>query len=120
MAAIPAIRTSTTLNPAVRVIPRERAETRANWFAATLVFLGLTYGFFCVGSLSGSVLAEKARRDGFAALARTKAAQTQEAVLSDRIDRLKSLKSIDAWAVRNGFIAPDQALPASLSKSRVP
>ena len=113
MAAIPALRTTTTLTP-VRVVTRDRAETKVNWFAATLAFVGLTYGFFSAGSLAGSVLAEKARRDGISAIARAKTARAEESILSQRLDELKSLKSIDTWAAQNGFVASDRMLQASL------
>jgi hypothetical protein len=114
MAAIPAIRTTTTLNPSIRVVTRDRAESKTNWFAATLAFTGLTYAFFSAGSLAGSVLAEQARRDGLTAIARAKAARSVESALMGRIDDLRSLRSIDAWAAQNGFVASDKALQTSL------
>lgn len=118
MAAIPVIRTSTTLNPPVRVVTGARDDTRVNWLAATVAFLGLTYCFFSAGSLAGSVLAEKARQEGLSSMARAKAAQAEEGLLSARLDELKSLKAIDAWAVRNGFVASDRVLAASFTQSR--
>ena len=117
MAAIPAIRTTTTLNPSLRVVTRERAEPKVNWFVATFVFLGLTYAFFSVGSLAGSVLGEQARREGLSAISRAAAARAEETVLSRRLDELNSLKSIDAWAAQNGFIAADRALVSSMGQS---
>jgi hypothetical protein len=86
--------------------------------AAALVFLSLAWASYSAMSLAGSVLAEKARRDGIAAVARANAARTEQALLEKRLDAITSLKAVDAWAIQNGFVAPDRVLRTSLMASR--
>jgi hypothetical protein len=108
MAANSALRSTAVLRPTAGAAARPIALPRVNWMAAGLAFLGLTYGFFSAGSLAGSVLAEKARRDGIEALGRAKAARSAEIVLERKLDSMKSLGAIESWAAANGFVAPDR------------
>ena len=119
MASIPVLRTTTVLSPTYRSSPAARALPQVNVSAAILAFVGLTYVFYSVASLAGSVLAEQARRDGLVATARAKAATQEMTFLQRRLDRLKSLGAVDQWAAQNGFVAPDRAANSSLVASRV-
>jgi len=114
MAAIPAIRTTTVLTPSLRVAARARSRTQINVWVASGVFLALTYLFFCAASLAGNVLAERPRRRGIKALPRSNAARPAEANLERRLDSMRSLAAIDAWAAQNGFVASDRSLQTSM------
>lgn len=118
MAAIPVLRTTAVLSPSLRRVPVARSAPQVNVAAACLAFAGLTYVFYSVASLAGSVLAEQARRDGLNASARANAATHEQTFLERRLDQLRSLSSIDRWAAQNGFEAPDRAPHSSLVASR--
>ena len=115
MAAVPAIRTSTVVSPALRVRARERAEPNVNGLAATLAFTALTYAFFSLGSLAGSVLTEQARRESLAAVTQSRTDRSSLSILEKRLDGVTSLGAIDRWAAQNGFLASDRVLQTSLS-----
>ena len=118
MAAIPALRTTAVLSPSLRRVPVARTAPQVNLAAAFLAFAGLTYIFFSAASLAGSVLAEQARRDGLKASARAAAATHEQTFLERRLDALRSLGSVDRWAIQNGFTAPDRQPNSSLVASR--
>lgn len=116
MSAIPAFRTTSVAVPSLRVSARgrSRSQPRVGVLAASVVFLGFTYVSYCAASLAGSVMAEQARRQGLDAVARAKSAHAAELNLERRLDAMRSLSAIDAWAAQNGFVASDRALPTSL------
>ncbi|MBI5707786.1 MAG: hypothetical protein HZC36_12450 [Armatimonadetes bacterium] len=116
MSAIPVGRTEVLARPRIRA----RAATRTNSLLAvrTSVFFTVVALTYVVGSLSGQVLLEKARRESLQSLARAQEARQAEAVLQHQVDGLLSLDSIAGWARANGFIAPDaaQAVPQASPK----
>lgn len=116
MSAIPAIRTTAVLTPSLRVAtrPRARARSQSNFLVVGIVFCGLSYAFYGISSLAGSVLAEKARRETIAAVGRTKSATVAVDSLRRQVDQLRSLDAIDRWAAQNGFVAADRNLRTSL------
>lgn len=114
MAAIPVGRTSTILSPALRIRSQSRVKTKVRVLPATGVFALFALLGYCGASLAGSVLAESARRQSIEAVARVKAARAAEANLQRRLDALRGLASIDAWASQNGFVASDRSLQTSV------
>lgn len=119
MSAVPILRTTTVASPTLRISTRAKSKPRVNVLAASVAFLGLVYAFYCAASLAGSVLAEQARRQGIEAVARAKSARAAEVNLERRLDALRSLGAIDAWAAQNGFVPADRALQTSMRPNDV-
>ena len=90
-----------------KAVARARAQERIAGKA--IVFMLLAIASFGASSMSGQVMAEKARQDGYQASKRAQAAEDQEKVLQNEIATLLRPATIDEWAANNGFVSADAA-----------
>ena len=70
-----------------------------------LIIVGITY---LIGSLSGQVMVEKARREGIGAGQRAAEARKVVEELNHRLAALKDLPAVEGWAKVHSFFLPDQ------------
>ena len=70
-----------------------------------VIIVGIVY---LVGSLSGQVMVEKARREGIAASQRASEARKVVEELNHRLAALKDLPAVEGWAKTHNFFLPDQ------------
>lgn len=106
MSAVPISR------PHIGIAPRKRARSRTYistrelcvWAALFGVIASVVFG---ASSLSGHVLVESARRQSIQANQRLRVAVAAQNDLSREIEYLSDNQALVAWAVRNGFDAPD-------------
>ena len=106
MSAIPISR------PQINVAPKRRARRRTYVSTKEGIFWGVVFcvvALFVFGasSLTGHVMVESARRQSIQANQRLRAAVSAQATLARDIEALSNEREMEAWAVRNGFVAPD-------------
>lgn len=106
----------------VRVRTKRRTATSAfsNLIGHATALALVGFLLYCASALGGHVVLEQARRDGLRAAERVKRSNQELARLSDRVNRLKSLREIDRWAVaRNLTRSVDGAAPSIPEGTRV-
>lgn len=114
MSAVPASRPLVHTRPQLRVVTRSRTKVVRIAIARCVMFGVVALATSAASSLAGSVMVEKARRDGIRAVERSRDARAAEAVLRTKVNELTSLSAIQDWAYSHGFEAPDApSLPSS-------
>jgi cell division protein FtsL len=120
----PKIVTTTRIAPATlpksqaraRAVARARAKERL--VGKAIILMSLTIISFGASSLSGQVMVEKTRQDGYSASKRADFAEQQEKDLQADIEHLLRPATIEQWATENGFVLNDAPLhPAQPSSS---
>jgi len=114
--------------PSVRVRVRYGSRTRQSRFrtfeylAVFALLLSMLFGLmYFTSSLLGQTMLEDARRAGIRAKERSVQARKAAVVLRGQVDRLSSVKSIEAWATSRGLLSPigsAQTLGKNLVASR--
>jgi len=92
--------------PTVRKKAKGQAAVKSDLTLTNfLIIVGITY---LVGSLSGQVMVEKARREGIGAMQRASEARKVVEELNHRLASLKDLPAVEGWAKTHSFFLPDQ------------
>lgn len=103
-----------------KVKARRRVRIPAAVSACATTFtivLGMTY---LVSSLSGQVMAEKARQDAIRASEKALDARKIEAELSKRLDEMTGFNAIDQWAQTHNFKSISELAAAAAPTAVVP
>ena len=119
MSAVPVSRPVVNTRPRVRVTSRSRANVAQLVIARCVMFAVVALTTSAASSLAGSVMVEKARREGIRAVDRARDARAAEAILRTKVNELTSVASIQEWALSHGFQAPDAGSAASSRGSLV-
>lgn len=109
-----------TSRPVVRPrsMPKQQVRKLEVLTERALLFCGVAVAVFMVSSLLGHVMVEKSRREGIAALSRLREASKAESLLQERVYAISNIESVQAWALQNGFVAPEDSMK-SLEKTLV-
>jgi cell division protein FtsL len=95
-----------------------RARAKERLVGKAIILMSLTIISFGASSLSGQVMVEKTRQDGYSASKRADFAEQQEKDLQADIEHLLRPATIEQWATENGFVLNDAPLhPAQPSSS---
>jgi cell division protein FtsL len=97
-----------------QVQTKKRVSTAIGQVAS---FAFVTAVAFSTFSLAGQVMVEKARREGIRAEALAQETSREIADLRGQVQDLSSSKTIDDWAIANGFI-PTESVPKATGVSQ--
>jgi hypothetical protein len=82
-------------------------------FWSTTLFSVTLVVAYVVMSLLGNVMVDQARQNGRLAIERARLAKKREANLQQAVQSLRSVDSLDSWALSNGFVPSYSLAPAS-------
>ncbi len=85
----------------------------------SIAFLLIALGAYGFSSLAGQTMMEQARREGIRAQERARQARMDVALLRQRVDRLTSMKSIEAWAESRGMQTPEGRILKAMEAKKV-
>ena len=114
MSAVPIYKPQVETRPQLRVVPGTGPTVATQIVRSVLTFTLVALFVFGMSSLAGHVMVEKARREGIRAKQRLGSATTAQSVLAKQIEALSNDSDLEAWALRNGCVAPDGQFKPSL------